>query len=47
MGHNTGSPEREVYSDTGLPKKHRNISNKQPNPTITRTGRTTTNKAQS
>ena len=31
MGHSEGSPEREVYSDTGLPKKDRNISNKQPN----------------
>ena len=39
-------PEREVYSDTGLPKKDRNILNKQSNPTSTRTGRTTTNKAQ-
>ena len=28
----------EVLSDTGLPKKDRNISNKQPNPTSTRTG---------
>ena len=32
-----GSPEREVHSDTGLPEKDRNISNKQPNPTPTRT----------
>ena len=46
MGHSVGSPEREVHSDTGLSKKNRNISNKQPNPTSTRTGRTTT-KAQS
>ena len=38
------SPEREIYSDTGLPKKDRKISNKQPNPM--RTGETTTNKAQ-
>ena len=30
MGHSNGSPEREVHSDTGLPKKVRNISNKQP-----------------
>ena len=29
-GHSEGSPEREVYSNTGLPKKDRNISNKQP-----------------
>ena len=35
MGHSKGSPEREVHSDTGLPKKNRNISNKQPNPTPT------------
>ena len=31
-----GSPKRKVHSDTGLPKKDRNISNKQPNPTSTR-----------
>ena len=42
MGHSKGSPEREVNSDTGLPKKNRNSSNKQPNPTPTRTGGTTT-----
>ena len=36
MGHGKGSPEREVHSNTGLPKKNRNISNKQPNPTTTR-----------
>ena len=47
MGHSKGSPEREVHSDTGLPKKDRNISIKQPNPTSTRTRGTTTNKAQS
>ena len=56
MGHTKGSPEREVHSDTGperevhsdtgLPKKDRNISDKQPNPASTRT-RGTTNKAQS
>ena len=40
MGH---SPERETHSNTGLPKKYKNISNKQPNPTSTRTGGTTTN----
>ena len=45
-GTQQGSPEREVHSNTGLPKKDRNISNKQPNPTPTRTGGTTTNKAQ-
>ena len=36
MGHSEGSPEREVHSDTGPPKKDRNISNKQPNPTTSR-----------
>ena len=42
MGHREGGPEREVHSDTGLPKKDRNISNKQPNPTPTRTRGTMT-----
>ena len=37
MGHSKDSPEREVHRDTGLPKKGRNISNKQPNPMPTRT----------
>ena len=46
MGHSKGSPEREVHSDTGLPKKYRNISNKQPNPMHTRTRGTTTMTAQ-
>ena len=46
MGHSKGSPEREVHSDTGLPKKNRNISNKQPNCTPTRTRGTTTKTAQ-
>ena len=46
MGHSKGSPEKEVHSNTGLPKKDRNISNKQPNTTSIRTGGTTTNKAQ-
>ena len=41
MGHCKGSPQREVHNDIGLPKKDRNISNKQPNPTSTRTGGTT------
>ena len=36
-GHRKGSPQREVYSNTGLPKKNRNSSNKQPNHTPTRT----------
>ena len=42
MGHSKGSPEREVHSDTGLPKKNRKSSHKQPNPTPTRTRGTTT-----
>ena len=41
MGYSKGSPEREIHSDTGLPKKDRNISNKQPNPASTRTAGTT------
>ena len=44
MGHSEGSPDREVHSNTGLPKKDRNISNKQPNPTSIRTGGIATNK---
>ena len=47
IGHREGSPEREVHSDPGLPKKDRNISNKQPNPIPTRTGGTTTKTAKS
>ena len=47
MGHSKGRPEREVHSNTGLSKKDRKNSNKQPNPTSIRTGGTTTNKAQS
>ena len=47
MGHSKGSPEREVYSDTGLTKKNRISSNKQPNCTPTRTRGTTTKTAQS
>ena len=47
MGHSKGSPEREVYSDTGLPKKNRNSSNKQPNHTPTRTWGTITKTTQS
>ena len=35
------SPEKEVHSNTGLPKQDGNISNKQPNPTPTRTRVTT------
>ena len=45
MGHSKGSPEREVHNNKGLPKKDRNISNKQHNPTPTRTPRTTTKTA--
>ena len=37
MEQSKGSPEREVHSNTGLPLKNRNISNKQPNPMPTRT----------
>ena len=44
MGHSKGCPEKEVHSNTGLPEKDRNISTKQPNPTSSRTGGTTTNK---
>ena len=47
MGHSKGNPQREVHSNTGLPKKNRNISNKQPNPTPTRTRGTTTKTTQS
>ena len=47
MGHSEGSPEREVHSDTGLPKKNRNISKKQPNLTPTRIRGTTTKTVQS
>ena len=47
MGHSEGSSEREVHSNTGLPKKDRNISNKQPNPMPTRIQGTTTKTAQS
>ena len=46
MGHREGSPEREVHSNTGLPKKNRNISNKQLNTTPTRTEGTTTKTTQ-
>ena len=47
MGHSKGHPEREVHSHTGIPKKYRNISNKQPNTTPTRTRGTTTKTDQS
>ena len=45
-GHSKGRPDTVDPSNTGLPKKGINISNKQPNPTSTRTGGTITNKAQ-
>ena len=47
MRNSKGSPEREVHSNTGLHKKDQNISNKQHNPTPTRTGGTTTKTAHS
>ena len=47
MGHREGSLEREVNSDTDLPKKDRNISNKQPNPIPTKAVGTTAKAAQS
>ena len=47
MGHSEGSAEREVHRNSVLPKKDRNISNKQPNPTPTRTRGTTTKTTQS
>ena len=47
MGHRKGSPERKVYGNTGLPKKNRHSSNKQPNHTPTRTQGTKTKTAQS
>ena len=41
MRHSEGKAEREGHSNTGLPKKNRNSSNKQPNHTPTRPGGTT------
>ena len=46
MRHSEGNSKREVHSDTGLPKKDRNISNKRPTSMPTRTGGTTTKTAQ-
>ena len=43
-GPSKGSTEWEMHSNTSLPKKDTNISNKQPNPTPIRIGGTT-NKA--
>ena len=45
VGHSEGNPERNSQQ-TGLPKKDRNTSNKQPNPTTTRIGGTTTKPSQ-
>ena len=42
MGNSKGNPEREVHSNTGLCKKDRNISNKQPILMPTSTQRTKT-----
>ena len=47
MGHSEGSSERKVHSYTGIPKKDRNISNKQLNPTPSKTWGRTTKAAQS
>ena len=47
MGHRESTPEREIHSDTGQPKKDRKFSNKQHNPTPTRAQRTTTKTAHS
>ena len=47
MGQSEGSPEREVHSNTGLPKKNRNSSNKKSKHTSTRTQGTTTETTQS
>ena len=47
MEHSKDSREREVHSNTSLPKMNRNISNKQPNPMPRRTRGTTTKTSQS
>ena len=47
MGHGKDSPEREVHSNTGVPKEDRKISNKQPKLNPKRSRKTKTNKAQS
>ena len=41
MVHSKGSTEREVHTNTGLPNKDTNISNKKPNRTPTRIQGTT------
>ena len=47
IGHREGSLEKEFHSDTGLLKKYRNISHKQPNSVSPTTGKATTKTAQS
>ena len=42
MGHSEGRPEKEVDSNTGLPKENRKISNKQSNSISKRTRGTKT-----
>ena len=37
MGHSKGNTERDIHSNTGLPKEERKIANKEPNPTSKRT----------
>ena len=32
VGHNKGSPERKIYSDTSLSQETRKVSDTQPNP---------------
>ena len=44
MGHSKGSPEREVHSNTDLPKEGRKTSDKQTNPISTITRGTTVEK---
>ena len=46
MEHSKGSLERKVQSNTGLPRKDRNISNKLPYPTSIRMEGMTKNKDQ-
>ena len=46
MGHNKGSTEREVHSNTGQPKKNRTISTEEPNTVPTRTRGTITKTTQ-
>ena len=47
LGYTDKAVLREVHSNTGLPKEDKKVSNKQPNPTSTRTRGTTANKTQS